>query len=73
MGLIEDDDTIETRTQPIDDLLQARRLDRAIRALPFVRTQRGIGREEDPLGKINRRALLEAGQWDDLELLLPEG
>src|ERR1700732_4634173 len=56
MGLVEHDHAIEVATQPIDDLLHARRL-----RLALGRAQGGIGGEQDALAKPDRRALLEAG------------
>ena len=43
--LIEDDGAVEIRSQPVDDLRETRRLQRAVAALALVRAQRRIGRE----------------------------
>ena len=70
--LVEDDDAVEIRAQPVDDLRQARGLQRPVAALAFVRAQGRIGRKENTLGELDRRALLEARLRNDLQLLLAE-
>ncbi len=67
VAFVEDDDSIEVRSQPIDDLLDARNS-----FLARVGAQRGVGRKKDALLQPDRRALAEAGERRDQQPLLPE-
>ena len=55
VAFVEDDDAIEIRAEPVDDLLHARRFLGAL-----VGAQRGVGRKENALAKPDRRSLAKA-------------
>src|SRR3712207_6398483 len=57
MRLVEYDDTVEFPAEPINDLLYA-----ALPLAPRLRAQCRVDREQDIFGKVDRGALLEAGQ-----------
>ena len=66
VAFVEDDDAIEIRAQPIDDLPDARDL-----LLARIGAQRGVGGEKDALLQPDRRALAEARQRRDQQPFLP--
>ena len=70
--LVEDDDAVEIRSQPVDDLRETRGFQRPVAALTLVRAQRRIGREQNSLGELDRRSLLEARLRHDLKLFLAQ-
>ena len=67
MGFVKDDDAVKILAEPVEDLAHARLL-----ALAALAAQRGIGREQDPLGEADRRPQPEAGERRDQQPLLPE-